>query len=186
MDFETLEGGSLDDTYNVLNTSMNFVLRGNSGDDLYAIQFGSLSGSVQVSDAAASTLDRIELYGTLGDDVWTIDANATSILSQQVMYDLAIEQLWVSGDDGDDSFNVEPSLDTEMFLDGGNHNTADDLDVDKLGQSYVDNGSQVLVNGYKPVNYINMEQVSVQIPGDQGNHRKWAKLVDRLFELGAW
>lgn len=184
--FGILEGGSGTDQFNVTSTVTGLTLRGKDGDDLYWIAFGSLLGSITVDDDSASALDRIELFGTNGVDVWTINASSVSLLSQQVFYDGDIEQLAVFGDDGDDTFAVIPSTTTEMFLDGGNHSTGDDLDVDKLGQSYIDNGSQVLVNGYQAVNYVNFEQVTVLIPSLPKRPKTWAKKVDELFEFDKW
>lgn len=185
-DFEVFEGGASEDSFMIMSTTTAIELLGNDGDDLYWIQFGSLLGAINIDDNSTSALDRIELYGTTGDDAWTINPTLVSWLSQQVFYGGSIEQLAVFGADGDDTFAVIPSLNTQMFLDGGNHNTSDTLDVDKLGQTYIDNGSQVLVDGYQPVNYVNFEQITVLFPGLPQKPKSWAKKVDDFFDLGRW
>ena len=102
-----------------------------------------------------------------------------------MIYDSAIEELHVFGLAGDDVFDVTPSTSTEMFFDGGLPNSGlpgDTLTVHALNQTFVNNGTQVLVTGYQAVNYLGMEQTSVALArGTVKKVERWADQVDAFF-----
>ncbi|MFN0051401.1 MAG: beta strand repeat-containing protein, partial [Planctomycetales bacterium] len=96
------------------------TLAGQGDSDRYNINFGSLSGAVQVIDDGLSGTDRLTVWGTAGADVIFKNATIVTLGSpvQETVQRTGIETMVIHGGGGKDRI-TDPGADTTIFGDEG-------------------------------------------------------------------
>jgi len=156
-----------------------FTFDGEDGSDAYFIQFGRLSGLVNISDSGREGNDRLTVSGTDADELFLVNNNvpngrdtqtggfvATNMIGQRVNYAETLEALTVSGLDGIDVFNVQPSQTATITIDGGTQPKGglDRLNFDSYGLPFTKSGSVLLTEGGSPSHYLPVNVFDIESP----------------------
>ncbi len=91
-----------------------------TNNDNYGIRIVNGSGNITTNTFGGNTTADLVVDGTNGADVFDIDDASVAFSANLVVYDGSVPDLDVRGLDGADTFNVSPSVDTQIFVDGGN------------------------------------------------------------------
>lgn len=188
------------------HTAEGLTLDGKAGDDEYHLWFGRLDGgndAVLIDDTGGGT-DRATVFGTEANEEFNVvnspDADGSSggfaevsaPKAERVNYTGTLEFLTVRGENGTDTFNVQPSQATEITINGNNpgfgdangpggdpNGPGDVLEFDALGNAFAVVGKSLRTDGngnfvftdaadFEPVNFVNLENVPLQpFPSDQ-------------------
>ena len=169
----TVLGGAGDDIFSVNGTGQNeLVLDGQGGSDSYIVHLDDVPGvgilgTVTISDSGtgASEVDSAQLNGGAAGDSFVVGPErATRDSVERLNYGASLETLTVQGLAGNDSFDVTPSDDTTINVDGGSPTAVpvgDSLTVQASGLTVVKTTSSVTVGSKEPVNYTDIEDVTV-------------------------
>lgn len=90
-----------------------------SNNDEYGIRIINGSGDITNNTFTGNVTADLLVDGTNSNDIFFIDATSVTFGANNIAYDGAVPDLDIRGLDGDDTFSVTPSVDTQIFIDGG-------------------------------------------------------------------
>jgi hypothetical protein len=186
--FETLQGGTSVDTFNVSSLTSAITINGGDGSDVVTVTQSGLAADLSVSDSGASGTDVLtsNTANAGPESIGVTPTQVTRTASGTIAY-AGIETLNVNGSAGStgvfpslagDVFTVTPSPTTTYNIDGSTPtppNTPGDKLIYQGGGGFVsDNGAVLHQTGFQDVNYVGIETVvivnsTVTITGTSGD-----------------
>lgn len=140
-----IDSGDGDDTFNL----------GNSDDTI-----DEINGDITLD--AGNDEDRLNINDDKDNDENTYIVTETQIeRSGKDIFHKNFEEIDIDAGEDDDTFDVVPLKDTEINIDGGDDSSGDELNVDTDGDDATDDGSSVELDNREPVNYSDIEDVSL-------------------------
>ncbi len=173
---DNMQGGNDNDNLVWSNGDGTDVIDGNGGTDIVSVNGAVAAGDVFNVTGAGSrvafartnlgpfgldigTTERLILNGVGGDD---------SITSSDMSGVADLTTLDLNGQVGNDTFNAAFPTPAGLTVNikGGPHGAGDTLVVDAAGGPVTDTGSQLSKPGSNPVNYIQVENLTINNIGD--------------------
>ena len=90
-----------------------------TNNDNYGIRIINGSGDITGNTFGGNVTADLLIDGTNANDLFFVNANSVFFGVNFISYDGTVPDLDIRGLDGDDTFNVMPSVDTQIFIDGG-------------------------------------------------------------------
>ncbi len=171
---DTLNGGNNNDVLAWSNGDSNDIIDGGLGTDVVQVN-GSITGGdnftvggngTRVTFARTNlvpfsldigTTENLVVNGAGGDDTETVNSLAG-------VADLTNVNLF--GLNGNDTFNTGFASAVVVSINGGSHTSGDTLNLDAQGGPVSDSGTQVSKPGFNPINYTQIENLSITNIGD--------------------
>ncbi len=187
------EGGSKNDTFYRDGAAIEFIGFGGN-DKLKDISQPNSSKSANLYKSISTIVSNV-FTDELGNDTLSYKDYGWPVIIdldlQQIGQTISDEQnLELNGQFEnfigsafDDKITVKPLIDESRFIDGGIHENGDTLVFDAMGEQATDDGATITVEGYMPVNYVNIEHVVITNLATSSNE---INLPDNSFELNVY
>ena len=165
------------DATNPGSNATTLLLDGAGSNDTYFVQVGNLSGQVNIQDSGATTGDQATVQGTAANEDFLVHnhvANGspqtggsvvrTTAPTQTVDYTQTLERLTVRGEDGNDTFHVQPSQTALITIHGGDPTfgdagvppAGDTLDFESLNNTFNVSCGVIATQGGNPAAFQNV------------------------------
>jgi hypothetical protein len=162
-------GGNGNDTFIITPVaSPGFSVSGGAGNDFITIDPQSVTGPVNVNEAAGAGTDTLTIQGSASADAFSVGGLATIVDGHVVTYTPYIASILVQGLASNDTFLVSPSTSAPITVEGGTTGTPTNAltvfqpqgQTTTLTNQTATSGTYVTTGGYQNVAYTGIQTLA--------------------------